>query len=181
MAELGVAVEQGHGIERDQLAVARASHDRIHLEILRIFVVEAAKHLAGELRHLLRQRAGKTCLLGELFKRFMGGSLSDVKTQPLHAVPIRFNFDPAAVGHENLTALASRFHGAIIFLFVGNHFRDDDLRNRDAADLAADHVFGRRYRAFKSRPTFTNPSLNREPSASCALATNLLCFIQSLT
>src|SRR6476646_1852474 len=142
MAELRIAVEQRHGIERHQFAIAFPDDDWVHFQILRVFVVEAGKHFTGKVGHLFEERTGKTSVLGQLLQRLRRRLLPDIETQALYAVPIRFDFDASAIGHKNFAALAGGFHCAIILFLVRDHFGDDDLRDGDAANLTADHLFG---------------------------------------
>src|SRR4029079_17220839 len=142
MAELRIAVEQRHGIERHQFAIAFPDDDWVHFQILRVFVVEAGKHFTGKVGHLFEERTGKTSVLAQLLQRLRRRLLADIETQALDAVPIRFDFDASAIGYENFAAFAGGFHCALILFLVRDHFGDDDLRDGDAADFTADHFLG---------------------------------------
>ena len=121
MTELGITVQQCHGIQRDQLAVALARDNRIHFEILRIFVVETGKHLLGEVGHLLGKRTGKSCIFGEFFKLIWEGFARYQDTTASHApnwTPLRYRRN----WRQDLGTFTSGLHCAIVFFFVGDHF-----------------------------------------------------------
>ncbi len=152
--ELGVAIEQRHRIQGDQFMVLFAEDHGVYFQILRIFVIETGEHLACKLGHLLRRSTSKARILGQPFERLRRRLLSDFHPQALHAIPIRFDFNAAAVGNENVRPFSGRFHRAIIFFLVRNHFGHDHLRDGDAADLATDHFLRRRFRFFQIQTDF---------------------------
>ena len=147
--ELGVAIEQRHRIQRDQFTVLLAQDHGVHFQILGIFAVKAGKHLASEISHFLQERTAEARILGQPLERVRRGLLPDFQCQAIHTFPIRFDFNAAAVGDQNVRPCTGGFHRTIIFFLMRNHFRYDHLRDGDATHVATDHLLGRCFCSFE--------------------------------
>ena len=142
MTELGVAVQQGHGIERDQLP-GGVEHHRIDFQVLPVFIVEAQKQLSGEVGHFGDQVTGEPGFFRKGLERRVRRSIAHDHGATLHAIPIGLDFNPAAIGDHHVRTVTGRLHGNVIFLAVVHGFGHDHFPNGQRADGPSQHFFRR--------------------------------------
>ena len=144
MTELGISVQQGHGIKRDQLA-GGVAHHRIDLQILRIFILEAEKQLPGEVGHFGDQFTGKPGFFCKGLKGRVGRNIAHDNGAPFHAIPIGLHFDPATVGDHHVRTVTGGLHGNVIFLVMFHRFGHDHFPNGQRSDGPSEHFFRGRF------------------------------------
>ena len=140
MTELGISVQQGHGIERDQVA-GGVAHHRIDLQILRIFILEAEKQFPGEIGHFGDQLTGKPGVFRKSLKDRLGWRVSHDNGAPFHAIPIGLHFDPATVGDHHVRTVTGGLHGNVILLAMVHRFGHDHFPNGQRSDGPSEHFF----------------------------------------
>ena len=140
MPELGIPVQQGHGIERDQLT-GGVAHHRIDFQVLRVFIVKTEEQLSRKIGHFGDQVTGEPGFLRKSLKGCVGRSIAHDNGAAFHAIPIGLHFNSATVGDHHVRTVAGGLHGHVIFLAMVHGFGHDHFPNGQRSDGPSEHFF----------------------------------------